>query len=408
MIATEAPVTRRVNAIDVLRGLVMVVMVLDHTRDYVHADATRFDPLDLQYTTVALFFTRWITHFCAPVFILLAGVSARLQSARMPTSDLSRFLLSRGAWLIVLEFTVVRITTWFNVDYSFLAMLQVIWAIGVSMIALGALVHLPMRAIAGIGLGMIVLHNGLDGIHVQGWQGPGTPVPGPLAMFWILLHQPGEALPIVGFPGPFLFVMYPLIPWVGVIAAGYVLGGVYEWTRERRRTTLLMTGSACIVAFLVIRATNLYGDPSPWSTQRTVLLTVLSFVNVTKYPPSLLYLLVTVGPALLALVWLERTRAETWLGRQLTTLGRVPLMFYLLQWPIAHAIAVLASYLAGKPISHLFANPPEALMNAPRGAGFPLPMVYVCGGIAVVLLLPICRWYADVKRRHPAGVLRYL
>lgn len=408
MIATSAARAARVDAIDILRGIVMVVMVLDHTRDFAHADATRFNPLDLQQTTIALFLTRWITHFCAPIFIFLAGVGARLQSARTPRPALARFLLTRGAWLIVLEFTVVRVGTWFNVDYSFLGMAQVIWAIGVSMVALAALVYLPMRAIAAVALGMIVLHHTLDGVRVAGWHGPGSAVPGPLAVLWVFLHQPGEAVPVFGFPGPFVFVMYPVIPWVGVMAAGYVFGGVYQWTPDRRRAVLVRLGLACLAAFVVLRAPNFYGDPSHWSLQATPLFTLLSFVNVTKYPPSLLFLLITLGPALLLLAWFEATRARNWLTRTLDALGQVPLFFYLLQWPMAHAVALVASYLAGKPTSHLFANPPDALMNAPMGAGFPLPVVYVCWMIALLLLVPLCRWYAGIKRERRNSWLRYL
>ena len=192
-VALSAPAVRqRVDSIDLLRGLVMVVMALDHTRDFVHADALRFDPTDLSRTTTLLFLTRWITHYCAPIFVLLAGVSAYLAGRRMTSrGQLSWFLITRGLWLIFLELTVLRTTIWFTIDLSFLAMLQVIWAIGASMVVLGLLVHLPTAVIGAIGIVMIAGHNALDGVRVPGWAGPGSPAPDALSQLWIYLHQPG-------------------------------------------------------------------------------------------------------------------------------------------------------------------------------------------------------------------------
>jgi uncharacterized membrane protein len=304
---TAAPAVRsRLGSIDLLRGLVMIVMVLDHTRDFVHAGGLTSDPTNLANTTPMLFMTRWVTHYCAPIFVFLAGVGAYLQHSRgMTRRDLSRFLLTRGLWLIVLEATVIRITTWFNVDYSYLMTLQVIWTLGVSMIVLAALIYLPLRVIAVFGLAMIVLHNAFDGIRVMSWHGPGSPAPSVVAKLWILMHQPAEFFPVLGDGSPVVFVVYPLVPWIGVIAAGYVFGSIYTLDPARRRTLLLQLGLGLIATFVVIRATNLYGDPRPWSMQPSVLFTMFSFVNTTKYPVSLLYLLMTIGPALLALAWFE-------------------------------------------------------------------------------------------------------
>ena len=258
-----------------------------------------------------LFFTRWITHFCAPIFVFLAGTGVYLQFVRGKSKrDLSRFLVTRGLWLIVLEFTWVRICFTFNVDYRFLGAMQVIWAIGVSMIVLAALIHLPARIVGAFGIAMIVLHNLLDRFHVQGWQGPNSPVPGYGAKLFIILHQPFEAFPILGFPSPVVFVLYPLIPWVGVMAAGYAFGAVYQWNAQRRRRFLVRLGSGAIVLFVVLRAINHYADPSHWSRQETVAFTILSFLNTTKYPPSLAFLLMTLGPALLALAWFESNKAS--------------------------------------------------------------------------------------------------
>jgi uncharacterized membrane protein len=404
-----APARARLESIDLIRGGVMVVMVLDHSRDFVHNVAFKFDPTDLTQTTTLLFLTRWITHFCAPTFVFLAGVSACLQRARgATTGELSRFLFTRGLWLVVLEFTAVRVGTWFNLDYAFLGVMQVIWALGVSMVVLAGLVHLPVTAIATFGVGMIALHNLLDGIHVQGWQGPGSPVPGAAARLWMILHQGNEFFPLFTWPGPVVLLIYPLVPWVGVMAAGYAFGRVYDLEAPRRRRVLLQTGSALVVAFVVMRGLNIYGDPAPWRVQPSAVFTLLSFVNTTKYPPSLLFLLMTLGPMLLALAWLEPRRPTNRAARALATFGRVPLFFYLLQWPLAHAAAIAVSLFAGKDVGYYFTSPPAFFTELPPNAGFELGMVYLCWAAVVVVLYFLCRWYADVKRRYPESVLRYL
>src|SRR5689334_2783325 len=233
----------RIDSIDLLRGVVMVLMMLDHTRDFIHNAAFAFDPTDLSRTNVALFLTRWITHFCAPVFVFLAGTGAYLQLARGKSkSELSRFLVTRGIWLIVLEVTLVRLGVTFSFDVRMLGFLQVIWVIGVSMIVLGALIYLPVKVVGAFGLAMIALHNLLDGFRVTGWRGPDTPVPGPGAKLWMLLHQAFEPFPIVGFPSPVVIVIYPLVPWIGVMAAGYAFGRLYELDAQRRRRLLLLIG----------------------------------------------------------------------------------------------------------------------------------------------------------------------
>ena len=406
---TAAPAVRsRLGSIDLLRGLVMIVMVLDHTRDFVHAGGLTSDPTNLANTTPMLFMTRWVTHYCAPIFVFLAGVGAYLQQSRgMSTRELSRFLVTRGLWLIVLEATVIRITTWFNVDYSYLMTLQVIWTLGVSMIVLAALVHLPLGAIASIGLAMVVLHNGFDGIRVMSWQGPGSPVPTLAAKLWIVLHQPAEFFPIFGDGSPVVFVVYPLVPWIGVIALGYVCGAVYTLDPARRRTLLLRLGWALIAAFVVIRATNLYGDPRPWSPQRSVLFSMFSFVNTTKYPVSLLYLLMTIGPALLALAWFE-SRTPSRAEQIVTRVGRVPLFFYLWQWVLAHGLAVVLSAAAGKGLAWYFMNPPAIFAAVPADAGFDLPVVYLCWAVVLAILIPLSLWFSRVKERNPAWWLKYL
>lgn len=420
------PATSRIDSIDLLRGIVMVIMMLDHTRDFVHRDIFQgIDPTDLSKTNAILFFTRWITHFCAPIFVFLAGTGSYLQFARGKSKrDLSRFLVTRGLWLIVLEFTLIRISMTFNVDYRFLGMMQVIWVIGASMIILALLIHLPLRVVAAFGILMIALHNLLDRFHAAGWQGPGSAVPSYGAKLFIILHQAFAAFPVLGWPSPVVAVIYPLIPWVGVMAAGYAFGAVYQWDAQRRRRLLVRMGTAGILLFIVLRAVNQYADPSHWSRQDTIVFTVLSFLNTTKYPPSLAFLLMTLGPALLALAWFEVRRSDgASQGRQaqeppqgiigklrgaLITFGRVPLFFYLLQWPTAHFISVIVHFAAGKPVAWMFGSSAENLFAAPPGAGFNLAVVYACWIAGVLILYPLCKWFAGVKARRRDWWLSYL
>ena len=423
------PSRKRLDSIDLLRGIVMVIMMLDHTRDFIHRDVLLgYDPTDLSRTNVILFFTRWITHYCAPVFVFLAGTSAYLQYARGKSKrELARFLFTRGLWLIVLEVTVIRVVVSGNLDYRFVGGLQVIWALGVSMIVLAALIYLPLWVTAIFGVGMIALHNLLDGFKVQSWQGAESAVPSAKAKLWILLHQGFEAFPVLWFfPSPVVFVVYPLIPWVGVMAAGYAFGAVYQWEAQRRRRLLVILGSVATVSFVALRLANVYGDPKPWSTQNSAVFTVLSFLNTTKYPPSLLFLLMTSGPALLLLAWFERceheaessgtpadTRARdqhsfiSRLTNALITFGRVPLFFYILQWITARMFSVLLHLVAGKPTRWMFGS--EAFLSGPPpGVGFSLTVVYACWIVGILLLYPLCKWFAGVKARRRDWWLSYL
>jgi uncharacterized membrane protein len=397
----------RVDSVDLLRGLIMVIMMLDHTRDFVHFQATAFDPTDVSRTYPLLFFTRWITHFCAPIFVFLAGTGAYFQELRgKPKGELSKFLFTRGIWLIVLEFTVLRVIVFFNFDYpEFLGFMQVIWVIGVSMIVLAGLIYLPLRVILVMSVAMIVLHNALDGIHSTSWRGPGSPVPGFGASLWKVLHEPGLIFPL-GSPGPPLLVLYPLIPWIGVLAAGYAFGSLYRLDVSQRRRLLIQLGSAITLGFIVIRAINVYGDPSRWSVQSSPVMTGLSFLALSKYPPSLLYLMMTLGPAMLFLAWFEgRERAK--LAQIFVVYGRVPLFFYLLQWIVTHGLALAAGRIAGKPTDYLFTNIGLAGPPAP-GSGFGLGMVYALWILGVILLYPLCRWYARVKARRHDWWLSYM
>ena len=405
------PARRRIDSIDVLRGIVMVIMMLDHTRDYVHSGALLFDPLDLFRTTVWVFLTRWITHYCAPVFVFLAGTGAYLHLTRGKSKkELSRFLITRGLWLIILEVTVVRLLVTFSVDPKLLFFLQVIWVIGVSMIVLAALIHLPLKVVAGFGLVMIALHNLLDRFPAEPWRGPGTPVPSWGAKLWTVLHQ--QAFFPVGstFPSPIVAVLYPLIPWIGVMAVGYAFGALYKMDVERRRKLLLYIGGACILLFCSIRALDVYGDPQHWQKQKNVIFTILSFINTTKYPPSLDFLLMTLGPAILALALFEMAGGSrpngSWIRNFFVTFGRVPLFFYMLQWFTAHTMALVLFISFGKPWKWLVKTPVD--WQYQPGMGFNLIVVYACWIGGVLLLFPVCRWFARVKARRRDWWLSYL
>lgn len=412
------PARQRIDSVDLLRGIVMVVMMLDHTRDFMHSGALLFDPLDLSKTTVWLFLTRWITHFCAPVFVFLAGTGAYLQFIRGKSKrELSRFLLTRGLWLIILEVTVVRLAVTYSVDLKLLFFLQVIWVIGVSMIVLAALIHLPFKVVAGFGLALIALHNLLDRYPAASWGGPGTPVPGWGAKFWMILHQQAFFPAGPTFPSPIVAVLYPLIPWIGVMAAGYALGALYQKDRAARQRWLLAIGGSATLLFIILRAFDKYGEPQHWSQQKNLVFTILSFINATKYPPSLDYLLMTLGPAILALALFERAQsalasASVSTGGRVrkffVTFGRVPLFFYVMQWVTAHTIAVLLHLAFGKPVRWLFQTPVDWFANPPHGNGFSLVVVYLSWIAGVLLLYPLCKWFAGVKARRRDWWLSYL
>ena len=403
-------ISRRFDSVDFLRGLVMVIMLLDHTREYVHSEAFHSSPTDLPRTTVVLFFTRWITHLCAPTFVFLAGTSIYLQKMRGKSqAELSKFLVTRGLWLIFLEFSVVSFSLFFNFDYSFFGLAEVIWIFGVSMIVLAALIYLPVHFVAIFGIAMIALHNLLDPFQVPpATSMASTPAPDFLQTLWLFLHQAGF-VPL--FDNIKMFVAYPLIPWVGVMAAGYSLGAVYSWDAERRRRFLLKLGLVVTALFFVIRAINVYGDPQPWKTQTNPVFTILSFLNTTKYPASLLFLLMTLGPATLILAWADKINNGGKKGissRIFITFGRVPLFYFVLQMFVAHGFGLLLSLLTGKSVGYLFLNFPASSTDAPPGAGFDLWVVYAAWIAGLLLLYPLCLWYGKIKQHRRGFPFSYL
>ena len=368
----------------------MILMALDHTRDFFGIPGQ--SPTNLATASAALFFTRWVTHFCAPVFFLLMGTGAFLAGQRRSRPDLTRFLLTRGVWLIVLDLVVLRCFAYqFNVDYR-VTMLLVLWALGWSLIFLAALIRLPVTWIAAIGATIVATHNLLDAFRFTN----------PL---WVTLHGPGL---VFNHAGHVVFAAYPLVPWIGVTALGYAVGATYTWTPERRRQLLIRTGIGLTLAFLIIRGLNVYGDPSPWKTQPTLLFTALSFLNTTKYPPSLAFLLMTLGPALLALAWTER-----WGGawqRPLLVFGRVPLFYYVLHFALLHVAAVVICVAKYGSAHWMFESPDlgNYPFTPPPGWGFSLPVVYLAWISVVLAVYPLCRWFASLKTRRRDAWLSYL
>ncbi len=386
----------RLDSVDLLRGLAMVVMALDHVRDYfTHYP---YPPEDLAHTTPGLFLTRWVTHFCAPIFVFLAGTGAFLYGARgRSKKQLAWFLLTRGLWLMILELTLVRIGWTFNFDYHFFIG-QVIWAIGCSMVVLAGLVFLPTWAVTLAGISIIALHNVGDRIEPEFF--------GRFGDLWAVLHVRFAPLRHDGFV---FLVVYPLLPWIGVMAAGYGFGSLLLQEQPKRRRSCLVIGLALTVAFVAIRYGNAYGDPEPWSQQSrepAELYTLFSFLKCEKYPPSLLFLLMTLGPSIAALALFDRKPGL--FGRGFVTFGRVPLFYYLLHLPLIHALAVGLDYLryGRSPLlsQPAFAVPPSQYPDS----GISLPAVYLVWLSVVVILYPVCLWFAGIKRRYRNGWLSYL
>ena len=379
----------RIESIDVVRGVIMILMALDHTREFFGIPGE--NPTDLATTTIPLFFTRWITYFCAPVFFLLMGTGAYLAGRRKSRGQHSLFLLSRGLWLIFLEVGLARCFVYqLNVDYR-VTMLLVLWALGWALIALSLLVFLPMPVIAAFGLVMIVGHNLVDSVRSAN----------PL---WSILHSPGFVL---NTPQHVVFVGYPLIPWIGVTAVGYSLGQAYGWNSDRRRSFLLSLGLALTMAFIVLRGRNAYGDPTHWAPQQTAALTVVSFLNTIKYPPSLLFLLMTLGPALIFLWAVDRGTPR--MLRPALVIGEVPFFYYVLHFPLIHLLAIAVCYLRNGSAHWMFESDlGHYPFTPPVGWGFSLPVVYLIWAMVVVAMYPLCRWFAAIKKRRSDPWLSYL
>jgi len=379
----------RLESVDVVRGVIMIIMALDHTRDFFGAPGS---PTNLATTSIALFFTRWITNICAPVFFLLTGTGAFLSLRKRTKPELSRFLFTRGLWLIFLDLVLFRcLAVQFNFDYH-TTVITVLWALGWAMIVLSVLINLPASVVTVVGVVIITTHNLLDSIRSAN----------PL---WSILHSPNI---ILATPGHTIFLAYPLIPWVGVTAVGYGLGQIYAWEPLRRRTLLLRLGIVLTIGFVILRAINIYGDPSRWAAQRTSAYTVLSFLNTTKYPPSLLFLLMTLSPALLFLWSVDIYTPR--LLRPALIIGKVPMFYYLLHFALIHVPAVIICYARYGHIHWMFESPDLAHfpITQPPGWGLTLPLVYLIWAFVVLAMYQLCRWYAALKQRRNDPWLSYL
>ena len=386
----------RVDSIDLLRGLVMIIMALDHTRDFFHIQAWTQDPLDLATTTPGLFFTRWITHFCAPIFTFLAGTSVWFQAKNKNTKELSSFLIKRGLWLVLVEIVVLNFAFSFDPSYTIIG-LQTIWSIGVSMIFLGLLIWLPFPAILAIGLVVVLGHNSLDLYEASKKSD--------FSLLYSMIHRPGF------FPinkSHSLFVLYPVLPWLGIMILGYSFGKLYTtYQKIEQRKVILILGIGVTLFFILLRAINLYGDPKPWSQQETYLYTLFSFIDTQKYPPSLLYAAMTIGPGIIFLSVFEKTKNVV--TEIIVAFGRVPFFYYVLHFFLIHFLSMIFFLTRGHKFTEGIYEGPNMLPNfIAAKEGYSLGIVYLIWIGVIIILYPVCKWFSEYKKRHRKWWLSYL
>ena len=383
----KALIRSRSESIDLLRGSVMIVMALDHVRHFFHHEAFLFEPTDLTRTTALLFFTRWITHFCAPVFVFLAGISAYLYGVNKTKNELSYYLFTRGLWMVFVELFIIGLGQTFNPSYPMFN-LQVIWAIGISMIVLSAMIYLNRQFILAISILLIAAHNLLDNVHIPGG--------GLAAVGWSILHEPANF-----YFGRFnIFIQYPVMPWIGILALGYYLGSLFSPSDnpEKIKTEKLFLGIAAIALFLVLRTLNLYGDAAHWNYQKNAVFSLLSFLNLTKYPPSVLYILLTLGPAMLFLAFAEKP-LNSFLSK-IAVFGRVPFFFYVVHIYLIHLLAMIGAVISGYRWSDMILQTKVNRVPELKGYGFNLLTVYLVWIGLILLMYPCCKWYDRYKRTH--------
>ncbi|HEX5107376.1 MAG TPA: heparan-alpha-glucosaminide N-acetyltransferase domain-containing protein [Vicinamibacterales bacterium] len=389
----------RLSSIDMVRGLVIVIMAIDHVRDYFMLAADQ-DPLANPNVTVGLFLTRWITHFCAPVFVFLAGTSAGLMTARKSPADLARFLLTRGLWLIVVECVIVSTSASFapggipEAGGAVVTVMQVIWAIGASMLVLSVAQWSGRSVCLAVGLGILVAHNLLD----AWWPAPSNPLDESWPL-WVSMHAQ-----MAHRAGPFLFVfVYPVLPWIGVMLTGFGTSRIFELTPERRNRMLMRSGLFLTIAFVAVRAMDFYGDPNGWQSQPGGLIaTAIDFLNTTKYPPSLDFLLMTLGPAAILCGRADRFRGR--LKDALIVFGRVPFAFYVTHVLLIHSLSLLLGVAQGFDVRRLM----TLFLFYPRDYGVPLVGVYIVWLLVIAVLYPFCLWVSNVKARRKDWWLSYL
>lgn len=377
----------RLQSIDMLRGLVMVLMALDHIRDFFHYDAFYYDPLDLTQTSPVLFFTRFITHFCAPVFVFLAGTSAFFVGKKKDKKTLSLWLLKRGFWLVLLELTLIKFAWTFNPDYSYFE-LSVLWALGIGMIFLAGIIYLPKTIAIAFSALFIAGHNLFDGFVTNGTNF--------LSVLWRVFHVEG----IVQIPFAKMYIAYPVLPWIALMSLGYFFGELYktDFNPDRRRRILLFSGGSLLIIFLALRSFNLYGDVQTWAVQPDLIFTILSFINLTKYPPSLLYLLITIGPALIFLALTEKTQNS--FAKKLVIVGRVPMFFYIIHLYAIHILALIAAVFTGFSFQDMIIHTWITEQPELKGYGFSLGVIYLIWICFIVALYPLFSRYNDYKTNN--------
>lgn len=377
----------RIESIDILRGLVMIIMALDHTRVYFYFGSFFGEPTNVETTTPIVFFTRFITHFCAPVFLFLAGTSAYLYGCKKTKSELFKFLFTRGIWLVFLEIALNNLIWTFDIFHDKF-ILQVIWAIGFSMICLSFLIYLPKKIILVLGIILVAGHNALDGIEMQGSSLK--------SIIWYILHQE-HRLPLAPFD--IAIFHYPVIPWIGLMALGYCFGNLYkkDFDASLRKKWLLILGFGSIALFFILRGINIYGDLVPWTVRDTTTKTILSFFNVTKYPPSLSYLLITMGPSILFLFVIENYKNK--ITDILMVFGRVPLYFYFIHVLVIHALAIIGILLFGGDWQDLILNGAQ-ISPGLLTYGYSLGVVYLVWIFIIIILYPSCKKYMNYKSKN--------
>lgn len=382
--------SKRIESIDILRGIVMVIMALDHTRDFFHLSAWTDDPLNLETTTPALFFTRWITHFCAPTFVFLSGISIYLQSLRKTKTELSDFLIKRGLWLIFFEVVVVNFGTTFDPSFSSFY-LVVVGVIGISMVFLGLLIYLPFNIILSIGLLIVFGHNLLDF--------PEAAANFKTNFWWDLLHR-GSGATYPFLPNHSFVILYPFVPWTGLMILGYCSGTFFtpKFSIIQRQKLFYRLGAALLIFFIMVRFINIYGDPHAWSTQKNGFVTLLSFIKVHKYPPSLMFMSVTIGFAFLFLAFIEKFKNR--ITDMFQIYGRTALFYYAIHWYVLHIVSLICFLLRGHSMEEgtQFAQIPFRYLVP--GEGFNLPLVYIVWLSVVIFMYPLCKKFDSYKQAH--------
>lgn len=394
---TSLPTKQRVQSIDILRGVIMLIMAIDHTREYFHIGAITSDPSNLANTTPLLFFTRWITYFCAPTFVFLSGLSAYLAATRRTKGELAGFLIKRGLWLVFVEVAIITLALSFNPLYSAIV-LQVIWAIGISMILLGLLVRLPLRVIGLIGLLIIIGHDLLNNIKLA---------PNGTEDILMKLFFTARGTVFVLDKTHFVFDLYAVIPWTGIMLLGYAFGSLYQakYKPVQRKTVLIYASLLLFLVFMALRLINAYGDPAPWSVQKNGVFTFMSFLNISKYPPSLIYTCLTLSVALLVLALTEKSVGK--LAGFFKVYGSVPFFYYVLHFYIIRVLTVVVFFLQGFKTSQIV-TPNNPFLFTPPGFGFSIGWVYLVWLAIILSLYYPCKWFSNYKKTHKQWWLSYL